>query len=81
MPRHVYRVLRFSVFRDRFLVHARDTRARTAPRVREYASTFFNQAVKPEKRIGRDISSSDVEIVISRNLLPFQLHTIYDPSR
>lgn len=39
--------------------------------------TFFNQVIKREKRIGGDISSNDVEIVISRNLLPFHLqHTI-----
>ena len=35
--------------------------------------TFFNQVIKREKRIGGDISSNDVEIVISRNLLPFHL--------
>lgn len=36
-------------------------------------ATFFNQAIKREKRIGGNISLDDVEIVIPRNLLPFQL--------
>lgn len=46
------------------------TRERERERVE---ATFFNQAIKREKRIGGNISLDDVEIVIPRNLLPFQL--------
>lgn len=48
----------------------------TRPHARErerVEATFFNQAIKREKRIGGNISLDDVEIVIPRNLLPFQL--------
>lgn len=52
----------------------RDTASCERERKREgVEATFFNQAIKREKRIGGNISLDDVEIVIPRNLLPFQL--------
>ena len=69
---YVYIVASY-VFPNLVPSYARHGLVRERKEERGSRGDLFQSAIKREKRIGGNISLDDVEIVIPRNLLPFQL--------